>query len=99
VTSGAATRFTLSLPNRGVLLGILTADELLDAATRAEASGHFAGVGIGDNLLEKPRLEAIALLGALTARTRRVGSTPGASPPSSCATPSCSPSSGRASMS
>jgi alkanesulfonate monooxygenase SsuD/methylene tetrahydromethanopterin reductase-like flavin-dependent oxidoreductase (luciferase family) len=72
VTSGAPTRFNLSLPNRGVLLGFLTADELLDAAARAEASGHFDGVAIGDNLLEKPRLEAIALLGALTARTRRV---------------------------
>jgi hypothetical protein len=29
-------------------------------------------VSVGDNLLEKPRLEVIALLGALAARTRRV---------------------------
>src|SRR5262249_27222396 len=67
-----ATRFNLSLPNRGVLLGFLTAEELLDAAARAEASGHFGGISVGDNLLEKPRLEVIALLGALTARTRHV---------------------------
>jgi alkanesulfonate monooxygenase SsuD/methylene tetrahydromethanopterin reductase-like flavin-dependent oxidoreductase (luciferase family) len=72
VTGGTPTRFNLSLPNRGVLLGFLTTGELLDAATRAEASGHFAGISIGDNLLEKPRVEVIALLGALTARTSRV---------------------------
>src|SRR5262249_39598890 len=35
-----------------------------------DASGLFGGISVGDNLLEKPRLEAIALLGALTARTR-----------------------------
>jgi alkanesulfonate monooxygenase SsuD/methylene tetrahydromethanopterin reductase-like flavin-dependent oxidoreductase (luciferase family) len=65
------TRFNLSLPNRGVLLGFLGTEELLDAAARADASGLFGGVSVGDNLLEKPRLEVIALLGALTARTRR----------------------------
>ena len=68
----AETRFTLSLPNRGVLLGFLTVEQLLDAAVAAEASGHFHGVSIGDNLLEKPRVEALTLLGALAGQTRRV---------------------------
>jgi alkanesulfonate monooxygenase SsuD/methylene tetrahydromethanopterin reductase-like flavin-dependent oxidoreductase (luciferase family) len=71
VTDRPAT-FTLSLPNRGCLLGILTVEQLLEAAGRAEASGFFAAVSIGDNLLEKPRIEVIALLGALAGRTRRV---------------------------
>lgn len=64
--------FSLSLPNRGILLGLLTVEQLLGAAEAAEASGHFAAVGIGDNLLEKPRVEAVALLGAMAARTKRV---------------------------
>jgi alkanesulfonate monooxygenase SsuD/methylene tetrahydromethanopterin reductase-like flavin-dependent oxidoreductase (luciferase family) len=68
--STSTTRFNLSLPNRGVLLGFLSAEDLLAAASRADASGLFGGISVGDNLLEKPRLEAIALLGALTARTR-----------------------------
>jgi len=66
------TTLTLSLPNRGVLLGVLTVEQLLHAAEAAEASGWFASVSIGDNLLEKPRIEAVALLGALAARTSRV---------------------------
>ncbi|MGQ0568558.1 MAG: LLM class flavin-dependent oxidoreductase [Armatimonadota bacterium] len=67
-----APAFGLSLPNRGILLGLLTVEQLLGAVEDAEASGHFEGVGIGDNLLEKPRVEAIALLGAMAGRTRRV---------------------------
>ncbi len=66
------TTFTLSLPNRGILLGFLTVEQLLDAAVAAETSEHFGSVSIGDNLLEKPRVEVIALLGALAARTQRV---------------------------
>jgi alkanesulfonate monooxygenase SsuD/methylene tetrahydromethanopterin reductase-like flavin-dependent oxidoreductase (luciferase family) len=68
----AGTTFTLSLPNRGVLLGFLTVEQLLEAAEAAEAAETFAGVSIGDNLLEKPRVEAIALLGALAGRTARL---------------------------
>jgi alkanesulfonate monooxygenase SsuD/methylene tetrahydromethanopterin reductase-like flavin-dependent oxidoreductase (luciferase family) len=71
VTDQPAT-FTLSLPNRGCLLGILTVEQLLDAAAQAEASGLFEAVSIGDNLLEKPRIEVIALLGALAGRTQRI---------------------------
>src|SRR5262245_66314874 len=70
-TPGRAS-LTLSLPNRGVLLGFLGVEDLLGAAEAADQSGHFDGISVGDNLLEKPRLEVIALLGALAARTRRV---------------------------
>lgn len=65
-------RYGLSLSNRGVLLGLTTVPELLALAEEAEASGFFESVWVGDSLLAKPRLEAIVLLSALAARTRRV---------------------------
>ena len=72
VTSGQpSVRFGLSLPNRAVLFGI-PAEMLLETAEQAEASGLFDSVWVGDNFLSKPRLEAIVLLSALAARTRRL---------------------------
>ena len=65
--------FGLSLPNRAVLFGgPITWETLLEASERAEASGAFDSVWVGDNLLSKPRLEAIVALSALATRTRRV---------------------------
>ena len=64
--------FGLTLPNRGVLLGAVTARELLELAEEAEASGAFGAVWVGDSLLAKPRLESVTLLSALAARTRRL---------------------------
>jgi alkanesulfonate monooxygenase SsuD/methylene tetrahydromethanopterin reductase-like flavin-dependent oxidoreductase (luciferase family) len=63
--------FGLSLPNRAVLFGIAPG-ALLSAAEQAEASGQFDSVWVGDNFLSKPRLEAIVMLSALAARTRRL---------------------------
>ncbi len=62
----------LSLPNRGVLFGATTVDELYTLTERAEASGLFHSVWVGDGLIAKPRLEAIATLSALAARTERL---------------------------
>jgi len=62
----------LILANRGVILGIVGARELLDLAVEAEASCAFDAVWVGDSLLAKPRLEAVTLLGALAGVTRRV---------------------------
>ena len=67
----AAVEFGISLPNRAVLFG-MPPDLLLETAERAEASGHFGSVWVGDNLTSKPRLEAVVTLSALAARTRRV---------------------------
>jgi hypothetical protein len=53
-------KFGLSLSNRAVLFGWATLDDLLDAAQRAEASGYFHGVWVGDNLLSKPRVERLS---------------------------------------
>lgn len=64
--------FGLTLPNRGVLLGAITAQELLDLGERADQTGVFRSLYVGDSILAKPRLESLVLLGGLAARTRRV---------------------------
>jgi alkanesulfonate monooxygenase SsuD/methylene tetrahydromethanopterin reductase-like flavin-dependent oxidoreductase (luciferase family) len=71
-TRPRAPRFGLSLPNRGVLFGATSVDELLDLAAEADASGAFDSVWVGDSLFAKPRLESLVLLSAIAARTRRV---------------------------
>jgi alkanesulfonate monooxygenase SsuD/methylene tetrahydromethanopterin reductase-like flavin-dependent oxidoreductase (luciferase family) len=62
----------LSLPNRGVLFGATTVNELYALTEQAESCGLFHSVWVGDGLIAKPRLEAIATLSALAARTERV---------------------------
>lgn len=62
----------LSLPNRGVLFGVTTPRELLEVSVLAEESGAFDSVWVGDGLVAKPRLEAVATLSAIAARTERV---------------------------
>src|SRR3990172_4988697 len=62
----------LSLPNRGVLFGAISVEEILDLAGIADREQAFDSVWVGDSLIAKPRLEAIALLSAIAARTRRV---------------------------
>lgn len=64
--------FGLSLPNRGILFGATTAAEIVRLAERADRSGVFGSVWVGDSLLGKPRLEAIALLSGVATRTSRV---------------------------
>jgi alkanesulfonate monooxygenase SsuD/methylene tetrahydromethanopterin reductase-like flavin-dependent oxidoreductase (luciferase family) len=63
---------SFTLPNRGVLFGVTTVDEMLDLAHEADETGLFQAVWVGDSLLGKPRLESISLLSALAARTRQV---------------------------
>ena len=65
----------LTLPNRGVMLDIITAAELIRMAEIAEKCGEFRSVWVGDSLLGKPRLESISLLSAVAARTEttRIG--------------------------
>lgn len=64
--------FGLTLPNRGVVLGVTTVKELLDLSEEAERSGVFDSVWVGDSIAAKPRLEAMTLLSAIAARTERV---------------------------
>lgn len=67
-----ALRFGLTLPNRGVLFGVETMEDLLRMGEEADASGLFGSLWIGDSILAKRRPESVALLGALAARTKRV---------------------------
>jgi len=64
--------FGLILANRAVVLGAVTARDLLDLAVHAERSGVFDAVWVGDSLLAKPRLESVTLLSALAGVTERV---------------------------
>ena len=62
----------LTLPNRGVLFDVTTADDMLRMAEIADQSGAFSSVWVGDSLLGKPRMESVALLAGVAARTRNV---------------------------
>ncbi len=64
--------FGLTLANRGVIIGAVKASDLIDMAQRAEASGVFDAVWVGDSLLAKPRLESVTLLSALASVTKKV---------------------------
>jgi probable F420-dependent oxidoreductase len=60
------------LPTREAFLrGSHDAGGLLELAERAEADG-LDSVWVGDSLLARPRLEALSLLAAVAARTRRL---------------------------
>jgi alkanesulfonate monooxygenase SsuD/methylene tetrahydromethanopterin reductase-like flavin-dependent oxidoreductase (luciferase family) len=67
-----ALKIGLTLPNRGVLFGATTPRELVELAEIADQAGGFDSVWVGDSLLAKPRLEAITLLAAISARTSTV---------------------------
>lgn len=62
----------LSLPNRGVLFGAITVEDILWMSETAEASGAFGSVWVGDSILAIPRLEALTTLAAIAARTSKV---------------------------
>jgi alkanesulfonate monooxygenase SsuD/methylene tetrahydromethanopterin reductase-like flavin-dependent oxidoreductase (luciferase family) len=65
-------KFGLTLPNRGVLFGIETMQDLLNMGQEADESGLFQSLWVGDSILAKRRPESVALLSALAARTKRV---------------------------
>ena len=67
-----AAQFGISLSTRAVLFNWGTLPDIIQAARTAEDSGFFHGVWVGDNLLSKPRVEAIVNLSAIAARTQRV---------------------------
>lgn len=66
-------RVGLTLPNRGVLFGVTTVEEMLTLAESADRNEElFDSVWVGDSMLGKPRPESITLLSAIAARTERV---------------------------
>ena len=72
-----AVKFGLTLPNRGVVIGATTMDEMIDLTEQADRNEVWDSVWVGDSILAKPRLDAIVLLGALAVRTERVKLGPG----------------------
>ena len=61
--------FGLTIPQRGTMFGLGTLPELLDYGPRAEATGLFDSVWVGDSITAKPRAECISLLSALAGAT------------------------------
>jgi alkanesulfonate monooxygenase SsuD/methylene tetrahydromethanopterin reductase-like flavin-dependent oxidoreductase (luciferase family) len=72
MSGGKKLKIGLTLPNRGVIMGATTVEEMLEMAQWADHDEAWDSVWVGDSIFAKPRLDAIALLGALAARTRRV---------------------------
>src|SRR5258705_4306312 len=68
----ARATFGLILANRAVVLGAIQARDLIELSQQAETSGAFDALWVGDSLLAKPRLEAVALLSALSGATSRL---------------------------
>ncbi len=64
--------FGFTLPNRGVMFGATTAEEMLQTAEIADQSGQFRSIWVGDSLFGKPRMESVTLLSGVAARTRNV---------------------------
>ena len=65
-------KFGLTLSNRGILLGLTSAGEILEMAERAESSGAFEHVWVGDSIMAKPRMESVTLMAGIAARTKQV---------------------------
>ncbi len=64
--------FGLTLANRGVVIGVTTVEQMLQMTEIADRSDVYDWVWVGDNILAKPRLEAVALLSAAAARTKQL---------------------------
>jgi alkanesulfonate monooxygenase SsuD/methylene tetrahydromethanopterin reductase-like flavin-dependent oxidoreductase (luciferase family) len=62
----------LSLPNRALLFGALTWDQMLAMAALAERHERVGSLWVGDSVIAKPRPEAVVLLAALAVRTTRL---------------------------
>ena len=62
----------LTLPNRGVLFGVTTPEQMMQMAEIADRSDLFESVWVGDSLLGKPRMESVVLLAGVAGRTKRV---------------------------
>ena len=83
--------FGLTLPNRGVVLGITTVKDTSELSVETEKSGVFDSVWAGDSIAAKPRLEAITLLSTVAARTERVTLGPACFASFPLRHPTCSP--------
>ncbi len=58
-------KFGLTLPNRMVILGVGSIQDIISMGVDAEETGLFQSLWVGDSILAKRRPESVALLGAL----------------------------------
>lgn len=65
-------KFGITLSNRGVLVGLGSARDLLTLADAVEAEPAFDSIWCGDALFVNRRLDALTLLSAVAGRTERV---------------------------
>lgn len=64
--------FGFTIPQRGIFFGIASWADMIGLARKAEQSGLFDSVWVGDSIMAKPRPESLTLLGALSSATERV---------------------------
>src|SRR3981189_3232611 len=64
--------FGITLSNRGVLVGLCSARDLLVLADAVEGCSAMDSVWCGDALFVNPRVDALTLLAAVAGRTERV---------------------------
>ena len=62
----------LTIPQRGVFLGVATWPQMIALAREADQIPLFDSIWVGDSIMAKPRPDSISLLGALSAATSRV---------------------------
>src|SRR5581483_8403331 len=62
--------FGASLSNRAVVIGKVRAIEIVEVAKMAEDSGLFDSAWVGDSIIAKPRLEAVAARSAIASRIK-----------------------------
>lgn len=65
-------KFGLLLSNRGVVIGTTTLEEMLKMARQVDEADVWDSAWVGDSIIAKPRVDALVLLGALAAQTKRV---------------------------
>src|SRR4029078_4222854 len=65
-------KFGITLSNRGVLVGLCTAADLLTLSDAVEAVPQLDSLWCGDALFVNGRLDAVTLLAAIAGRTERV---------------------------
>jgi len=64
--------FGFTIPQRGILFGILSLPEMVELGADADRSGAFGSLWVGDSLGAKPRPDSLTLLGALAGVTNTV---------------------------
>src|ERR1035437_6488169 len=65
-------QFGITLSNRGLLLGLCTAEDLLTLSEAVDRTPIMDSVWCGDALFVNRRLDALTLLAAVAGRTERV---------------------------